>query len=101
MCRVPDGPAPHAGLEVPMTRRRSTVKDATLLHAAGGARARRWTLGLAVGAVAGLAASLAMPATAAPGHHSTGFRQVNLVSDQPGVAALRDPDLVNAWGLSA
>jgi uncharacterized protein (TIGR03118 family) len=30
-----------------------------------------------------------------------GFRQVNLVSDQPGVAALTDPDLVNAWGLSA
>jgi uncharacterized protein (TIGR03118 family) len=25
---------------------------------------------------------------------------VNLVSDQPGVAALTDPDLVNAWGLS-
>ena len=30
-----------------------------------------------------------------------GFRQVNLVSDQPGVAPLTDPDLVNPWGLSA
>ena len=30
-----------------------------------------------------------------------GFEQINLVSDVPGVAALTDPDLVNAWGLSA
>ena len=30
-----------------------------------------------------------------------GFRQVNLVADQPGVAPLTDPDLVNPWGLSA
>lgn len=28
-----------------------------------------------------------------------GYQQTNLVSDQPGVAALQDPDLVNAWGL--
>ena len=28
------------------------------------------------------------------------FRQVNLVSDQPGKAALTDKNLVNAWGLS-
>jgi uncharacterized protein (TIGR03118 family) len=43
------------------------------------------------------------PAAAAsrPAHHATGFLQVNLVSDQPGVAPLTDPDLVNAWGLSA
>jgi uncharacterized protein (TIGR03118 family) len=34
-------------------------------------------------------------------HHASGFRQVNLVSDQPGVAPLTDPELVNAWGLSA
>jgi len=45
----------------------------------------------------------ATPAAAAsrPAHHATGFRQVDLVSDQPGVAPLTDPDLVNAWGLSA
>ena len=28
------------------------------------------------------------------------YRQVNLVSDQPGVAQLRDTNLVNAWGVS-
>jgi uncharacterized protein (TIGR03118 family) len=28
------------------------------------------------------------------------FQQKNLVSDQPGVAAITDPDLVNAWGIS-
>jgi uncharacterized protein (TIGR03118 family) len=43
----------------------------------------------------------ALPAGASPGAHSSGFRQVNLVSDVPGAAALTDPDLVNAWGLSA
>jgi uncharacterized protein (TIGR03118 family) len=39
----------------------------------------------------------AMPAAASP----SAFRQVNLVSDVSGVARLTDPDLVNAWGLSA
>ncbi len=44
----------------------------------------------------------ALPAGASPtGTQSSGFRQVNLVSDQPGAAALTDPDLVNAWGLAA
>ena len=33
--------------------------------------------------------------------HTDGFRQINLVSDQPGRAGLTDPDLVNAWGLAA
>jgi uncharacterized protein (TIGR03118 family) len=28
------------------------------------------------------------------------YRQVNLVSDLPGVAVLQDPSLVNAWGIS-
>jgi len=32
---------------------------------------------------------------------ATRLSEINLVSDQPGVAALTDPDLVNAWGLSA
>jgi uncharacterized protein (TIGR03118 family) len=42
-------------------------------------------------------------APAAPGqthHHGTTFREVKLVSDQPGVARLTDPDLVNPWGMS-
>ena len=39
---------------------------------------------------------------AAPaGAHTTAYRQINLVSDQPGKAPLIDPDLVNAWGLAA
>ena len=59
---------------------------------------------VAASAVAGLTASMTLPASAsAPGRAggSGGFRLIKLVSDQPGVAALRDPDLVNAWGLSA
>jgi len=28
------------------------------------------------------------------------FDQTNLVSDQPGVALITDPDLVNPWGIS-
>jgi uncharacterized protein (TIGR03118 family) len=39
----------------------------------------------------------AVPASA----HTTAYRQINLVSDQPGKAPLKDPDLVNAWGLAA
>lgn len=84
-----------------MTRRMSMRNGATQPRPAGGIRARRWSMALAVGAITGLAASLAVPATAAPGHHARGFQQVNLVSDQPGVAAVTDPDLVNAWGMSA
>ena len=33
--------------------------------------------------------------------HAAAYRQINLVSDQPGKAQLTDPDLVNAWGLAA
>jgi hypothetical protein len=31
---------------------------------------------------------------------STAFFATDLVSDQPGVAAITDPTLVNAWGIS-
>src|SRR5437773_8048157 len=31
---------------------------------------------------------------------STVYLQTNLISDQPGVAAITDPSLVNAWGLA-
>ncbi|MBO0846878.1 MAG: TIGR03118 family protein [Nocardioides sp.] len=34
------------------------------------------------------------------GHDPMGYQQINMVSDQPGVAPLTDPDLVNAWGMS-
>src|SRR3954447_19665390 len=53
------------------------------------------------GAVAGLA--VAPAALADDGVFGGGLGQYvqrNLVSNQPGVAELRDPDLVNAWGLS-
>jgi uncharacterized protein (TIGR03118 family) len=43
----------------------------------------------------------AVAANAAHRGHDSGFRRINLVSDIPGAAALTDPDLVNAWGLSA
>jgi uncharacterized protein (TIGR03118 family) len=50
---------------------------------------------LAVSAPAGASASTA-PDTAA----FTAYRQVNLVSDVPGMAQVTDPHLVNAWGAS-
>jgi uncharacterized protein (TIGR03118 family) len=46
--------------------------------------------------VAALVVAVAVPAGAAAG----GYTQENLVSDQPGVAQLTDPQLVNAWGMS-
>src|SRR5262245_10664314 len=50
-----------------------------------------------VGLVAVLAA-LVGPATAAP--TANRFDQINVVSDQPGVASIHDPLLVNPWGLA-
>lgn len=47
---------------------------------------------------------IAPRATAVSGdrdEHSNAYRQVNLVSDQPGVAQVTDPNLVNPWGMSA
>lgn len=61
------------------------VSTETLMYA------RRWSL-------ASVAAfSLATALTAQPTQH---YIQTNLVSDMPGVAAVTDPNLVNAWGLS-
>ncbi|MDQ1720973.1 MAG: hypothetical protein QOI26_707 [Pseudonocardiales bacterium] len=34
-------------------------------------------------------------------HAEDGYRQINLVSDVPGMARILDPNLVNAWGLAA
>lgn len=47
-----------------------------------------------------LVVAVAGPAAATDGEHAGTFQQVNLVSDQPGVAALTDPALVNPWGIS-
>jgi uncharacterized protein (TIGR03118 family) len=58
----------------------------------------RWPAAAIVTAGALAAGALgAAPASA----HPTAYRQINLVSDQPGHAPLTDPDLVNAWGLAA
>jgi uncharacterized protein (TIGR03118 family) len=61
---------------------------------------RRW--GLAAVGTSALALIIATPAA---GHPLTAtppptFTQINQVSDQPGVALLTDPSLVNAWGVS-
>lgn len=55
--------------------------------------------------VSGLRLSLAAPAvflvaTSLCAQQLQHYKQTNLVSDQPGVAALTDPNLVNAWGMS-
>ena len=68
------------------------------LMPAHAARRGRWAAAAIVTAGALAAGALgAAPASA----HPTAYRQINLVSDQPGQAPLTDPDLVNAWGLAA
>jgi uncharacterized protein (TIGR03118 family) len=48
-----------------------------------------------------LAAGVLGTAPAGATTHFSTYRQINMVSDQAGKAALTDPDLVNAWGLAA
>lgn len=64
----------------------------------GGARRSMWSAATIV--AAGTLATTALGAVSASAH-TTAYRQINLVSDQPGKAHLTDPDLVNAWGLAA
>jgi uncharacterized protein (TIGR03118 family) len=63
---------------------------------------RLTTLALVLGVVAALLA-LGPPAVAdsAAQHQPTAYRQTNLVSDIPNLAAITDPNLVNPWGLVA
>src|SRR5438128_9700804 len=50
---------------------------------------------------AALYALVLIPSPARAGHDGdTRYRQINLVSDLPGVALLQDTNLVNAWGVS-
>jgi uncharacterized protein (TIGR03118 family) len=63
-----------------------------------GRRARQAAVIVMAGAVTALGWSAASAGAARPGGT---YRQINMVSDQPGHASLTDPDLVNAWGLSA
>lgn len=57
---------------------------------------KKWTL--AAAGMTALGLLFAAPAAATP--PAPQFTQVNQVSDQPGVANVTDPDLVNAWGLA-
>ena len=63
-----------------------------------GARRSLWSAATIV--TAGTLVTMALGAVPASAH-TTAYRQINLVSDQPGKAPLKDPDLVNAWGLAA
>lgn len=66
------------------------------------ARSWRRPLAVAVAIAGGVALGVPGSASAAPptSHHPFTVRQVNLVSDVPGAAALTDPDSVNPWGLA-
>ncbi len=71
---------------------------------AGRNQRRRWPSVVALGTAGTLTVLLAatVPAQASSAtRHPSGYRQVNLVSDVGGAAAITDPDLVNAWGLAA
>jgi uncharacterized protein (TIGR03118 family) len=57
---------------------------------------RRLRLAAIAGAIL-VTAALTAPTAA----QAAGFRQVNLVSDKPGLAMLTDSNLVNPWGLAA
>lgn len=61
-------------------------------------RARIAGLGVVIALAASVAA--AAPAAASTRHAHHGYRQINLVADRPGRAAITDPNLVNAWGMS-
>jgi uncharacterized protein (TIGR03118 family) len=86
-----------------MTRLTFRGSRSALLRPSGSSRSRLWPAAAAVtaGTLIAVAAG-ALPAGASPaGARPSAFRQINLVSDVPGAAALTDPDLVNAWGLAA
>jgi uncharacterized protein (TIGR03118 family) len=62
--------------------------------------------GIAIACLTGLAAAAigllayAPPATVSAAQATGFYKQTNLVSDQPGLAAMVDPDLVNPWGIA-
>ena len=102
MWSVPGGLVRHAHWRFRCTESRRPWNACHDNTGRGGPRAKRWSLALvAVGATAGVLASLVLPAAASSTDSARAFRQVNLVSDSPGVAAVTDPDLVNSWGVSA
>ncbi len=85
-----------------MTLRPSSSHHHLVLSRPRGLGRRLWPAAAAVTAGALVAMTLAASgASAAPGCSGCGYTQINMVSNQPGHAPLTDPDLVNAWGLSA
>lgn len=62
--------------------------------------ARSTLIGASASMAVALSVAVAGPAAGTDKPRPHTFQQVNLVSDQPGVAALTDPELVNAWGMS-
>src|SRR3974390_1295142 len=73
-----------------------------MMHVGSATRARKSLARAVTGSAAiigtiALAAGIAGPATAST---SNSYTQTNFVSDQAGVAMVRDRNLVNAWGLS-
>jgi len=56
--------------------------------------------GLAASAVLALMSAEALKAAPSSQPSSGFYQQRNLVSDQPGVALITDPDLINAWGIA-
>lgn len=75
----------------------SQPRSAGRMRSAMGRRAWQAAAVVAAGALSAVGVSAASVGAAPPG----GYQQINMVSDQPGMAALTDPDLVNAWGMSA
>ena len=81
----------------PMTQPRSTARTRS-------PRARRAWQAAAVmttGALTVLGVAAGPAGASPPSGHPSGYRQINMVADRAGFAPLTDPDLVNAWGLSA
>ena len=74
------------------------VTQIRLRHARG---VRRGLSVATIVAAGSLAAGALGAAPAGATTHVSAYRQINLVSDQAGKANLKDPDLVNAWGLAA
>jgi uncharacterized protein (TIGR03118 family) len=80
-----------------MTQPRSTAPT----RSPRGRRAWQAAAIATTGALTVLGVAAAPAGASPPGGHASGYRQINMVADRPGFASLTDPDLVNAWGLSA
>lgn len=78
----------------------SIVDSRVILLCSGAGRQVRRARPWAPVALAVLVALVAGTGTALASERPTRFAEVDLVSDQPGKAAITDPLLVNSWGLA-